>query len=666
MSSERSGHRHDQLSCFDRCWRRMGNLRWMIFLGAICIITVFFSVTFDLQLRSGAFVTTSNVAIHPRLLEDLGHMQFWLVYTDKNGLVHQVQIAASLDSVVSDLRGRIFDERIFRLPTGTFQTDISFRVSHANGTETLLEPTALVGQSIVPHSNVSVHIEVPVPPKQPGQAASTPLPLSIFSPPPPPLPYSPPPPVFNPPAEVPEPSATPPSPPADVLKTDADGDGAGDGADGADPDDPNDPDANPVPSPPAGPANPTEPAIPADPADPVPPVAPAPPAGPDGGIVSPPPASPVDPDGDGDPLAGQTPDPAEVSIDQVVAETTMNSTMCSWQKLEGKFKGKRVFIVGNAPTINLLPLHMLKEEYTMVFNRWYLMEERLTWQPSFFLVIDSRVAKDTAKEIDSYVPKLRENAFIPDTYGFFAPNDKICRFKLHRMGFRSPPDVGGGGTVAHAGLQILHYMGFSPIYTLGIDLAYVLPNTTEVDRKDPTDWTSKANIDPNHFDPRYFGTNYQYHYPQVEETMKPALRNASKYIKEHGGELYDAGLGNVLVTLGIEQVDMNNLFNATEPHEQLRAMVRAAIEKCDHHLRVKRITRRSSLLKSLVNADPCVAGTNSTKFFECVQRNSTVIVANVHQRSVEDLNEAVYNYKVFGPHDKQLLLCLRKVPISKH
>eukprot|EP01116_Phalansterium_solitarium_P005760 TRINITY_DN1774_c0_g3_i1.p1 TRINITY_DN1774_c0_g3~~TRINITY_DN1774_c0_g3_i1.p1 ORF type:complete len:322 (-),score=107.79 TRINITY_DN1774_c0_g3_i1:196-1161(-) len=314
--------------------------------------------------------------------------------------------------------------------------------------------------------------------------------------------------------------------------------------------------------------------------------------------------------------------------------------------------------MGNAQTINLLPLHLLQNEDTLVFNRWYWVEVRVTWHPSFYTVIDSRVAKDTAAEIDAYVPTIREAAFIPVAYKFVSVHDKICSFQLLRMGFHTPPSVGGGGTVAHAALQILHYMGFKWIYIIGVDLTYSMPNSTVQDSKDGTDWTSKANDDINHFDPRYFGTNYQYHYPEVEETMKPSLRAANRYIRSKGGLVYDAGLGNVLKTLGIPKVQMSSLFTLSRL-DRLRYLVKAITSKCDFLVRVNPVDNTTTLADVLKPSEPCMAGPSPERFRECVTENNKVIIVQQYDGILSDIARAVYDYKSFGPHDNQLVFCLR-------
>ena len=56
--------------------------------------------------------------------------------------------------------------------------------------------------------------------------------------------------------------------------------------------------------------------------------------------------------------------------------------------LKGKYSGKRIFILGNGPSINKQPLYLLKNEYKMCFNRFHLLAERVGWYPELFAITD--------------------------------------------------------------------------------------------------------------------------------------------------------------------------------------------------------------------------------------------------------------------------------------
>ena len=71
-----------------------------------------------------------------------------------------------------------------------------------------------------------------------------------------------------------------------------------------------------------------------------------------------------------------------------------------WKKLEDIYLGKRVFLIGNGPSLNKTPLHLLKGEITMCFNRFDLMTDRIGWNPTMYAVSDHRVANNTSEIIN--------------------------------------------------------------------------------------------------------------------------------------------------------------------------------------------------------------------------------------------------------------------------
>lgn len=84
-----------------------------------------------------------------------------------------------------------------------------------------------------------------------------------------------------------------------------------------------------------------------------------------------------------------------------------------WKKLKNNFEGKTVYLIGNGPSLNKTPLYLLKDEYTMVFNRFSLMLDRLNWSPSFYSTTDDLVLEDIIDEaID--ISKVAKYSFFPD------------------------------------------------------------------------------------------------------------------------------------------------------------------------------------------------------------------------------------------------------------
>jgi len=248
------------------------------------------------------------------------------------------------------------------------------------------------------------------------------------------------------------------------------------------------------------------------------------------------------------------------------------SKLQRWSGLKGVLKGERAFLIGNGPSLNKTPLHFLKNDYKLCFNRFYLMDERLPWKPNLYMCVDERVAEDTATEINHYINDA-DYAFFPDIHPsgldfrkFIDNKQNIYWLSLEWGGFfTNLPKAGLGGTVANTGLQVLAYLGFSPIYLVGVDMDYK-DHTTAV-KHNKRDWTSVNDDDPNHFDPRYFGKGKKYHYPRLHENMLPSMKQAKEVTQKIGVEVYNAGIGGSLEVF--PRVDFHELFNKYSVSEEL-------------------------------------------------------------------------------------------------
>jgi hypothetical protein len=241
-----------------------------------------------------------------------------------------------------------------------------------------------------------------------------------------------------------------------------------------------------------------------------------------------------------------------------------------WMPIKNLYKGRRAFLIGNGPSLNKTPLHLLNNEYTLCFNRFDLMFERLAWRPTMYMCADDRVAQDTAHRINEIVP-LVKFAFFPDVHpggldfrDFIKDADNVFWLSLRWGGFYDNlPRCGLGGTVSHAGLQVLAFMGFSPICLIGVDMEFKRHQT--VIKHDRRNWTATQDDDPNHFDPRYFGSGAKFHYPRLHEAMLPSLQYAKEHLDEKGVKVLNAGIGGSLEVF--PRVDFRSLFDLGEEAE---------------------------------------------------------------------------------------------------
>ncbi|WP_346839853.1 6-hydroxymethylpterin diphosphokinase MptE-like protein [Microbulbifer sp. SAOS-129_SWC] len=209
---------------------------------------------------------------------------------------------------------------------------------------------------------------------------------------------------------------------------------------------------------------------------------------------------------------------------------------------------KRIFVLGNGPSLKKTDLDLLKDEITIGFNGIFLHE---TFTPTIHIVEDHLVAEDRAEEITGFDCPVK---IFPSYLGYCLPVQENTIFLNHlpRKSFPVDTDFSAnageisytGGTVTYTGLQVAASLGFEEIYLLGVDASYKVEN---VDRT--TDYgtgvlCSKGD-DVNHFDTRYFGAGYRWHDPNVH-TMLQAYRKARMYAERNNIRICNATIGGEL------------------------------------------------------------------------------------------------------------------------
>jgi hypothetical protein len=227
------------------------------------------------------------------------------------------------------------------------------------------------------------------------------------------------------------------------------------------------------------------------------------------------------------------------------------------RRLRNRHLGESIFIIGNGPSLNKVDMGRLENHYTFAANRIYLMFDRTPWRPDFYAALDWRVTPDNYQDINRlrdmtfFFPHrfrglLREGA---DVYWYesLSPGRNL----LERFEQDLTKGARGGGTILTAALQIAWYLGFRRFFLIGVDASYAIPPSVAQSGGDrfgtgvQINLESRANDDPNHFDPRYFGAGARWHDPNVDE-MKRGFDAARRAIEFLGGEIFNSTEGGNL------------------------------------------------------------------------------------------------------------------------
>lgn len=231
--------------------------------------------------------------------------------------------------------------------------------------------------------------------------------------------------------------------------------------------------------------------------------------------------------------------------------------------LKNCHSGRRIFIIGNGPSLKNTDVRLLKNEITIGCNGLFLMFDDMGFLPTFYTVEDTLVAEDRAEIINNI--RGTTKVFPLDLKYCLKPDEDTIYINFLRPGYKGFPQFIGdfvsrvfwGGTVTYLNLQLAWYIGAREIYLIGVDHSYH-PHT-ENDKKEGFTITSNSE-DINHFHPDYFGPGFRYHDPKVER-MELAYRKAKKFFEKNGGKIYNATNGGQLEIF--QRVSINSVVQRT-------------------------------------------------------------------------------------------------------
>jgi len=227
----------------------------------------------------------------------------------------------------------------------------------------------------------------------------------------------------------------------------------------------------------------------------------------------------------------------------------------SWTSFENKHLGERCFILGNAPSLKLENLSLLKNEKVFVCNRGYHSIELGLDHYDYYVITDVGVYTTDAKEIqeNSCYPRFyhegiaKEESYLAGPREDHIPIKKLLHLQKSErkaiLNYEFPERFEDGwgkvGTVVLDAALIAYFMGFKEIYLLGVDLFYKAGNTHFY----KPGWREN-NITDNH-----------------EPKAKRFIPYFNKFFKKHGVKFVNLSKGFMLEKL-METDTLENLFKA--------------------------------------------------------------------------------------------------------
>jgi hypothetical protein len=214
---------------------------------------------------------------------------------------------------------------------------------------------------------------------------------------------------------------------------------------------------------------------------------------------------------------------------------------CQLKALKRIHRGKRAFIIGNGPSLEIGDLGRLKNEITFASNRIFLAYEQTDWRPTYYTLADEIVARNNLEFISSggheSIP-----IFNSSVYKYFKkvsgitfvnpPTDEGEKNWDPKKGFRA------GHSIINFDLKLAYYMGIREIYVIGCDHSFE-------DKSKRTGEVVSGNEvivsvgEKNHFHPEYRKAGETWTIPKMDLIENDFSLAAKKY-RSNGGKIYNA------------------------------------------------------------------------------------------------------------------------------
>ena len=215
-----------------------------------------------------------------------------------------------------------------------------------------------------------------------------------------------------------------------------------------------------------------------------------------------------------------------------LADPAVRRSLRSCEALRNRHSGERCFLLGNGPSLRKTDLTRLRNDVVIGTNRVYLLFDELGFSTTYYVAINHLVMEQCAAEIAALpMPK-----FLNMASRKVAQDTPSTVFLRPVGGPRFCTDVSQGfwhgATVTFAALQVAYHLGFHEVVLLGVDHHFET-------KGQPHDEVVSTGDDPNHFDPRYFGSGFRWNLPDLA-TSELAYGIADYVFRQVGRRIVDA------------------------------------------------------------------------------------------------------------------------------
>lgn len=214
-----------------------------------------------------------------------------------------------------------------------------------------------------------------------------------------------------------------------------------------------------------------------------------------------------------------------------------NDRFVTLDGLRDKYRGERVFLIANGPSLKRTDLSRLKNEYTIGLNRIGLNVDNMGFEPTFLCCVNANVLEQFREDFE----RSSSIKFLSDKAANAIENSWNTFFmgSLPKVGYFEKDLRNGawceGWTVTYCAMQVAYYLGFKEVILVGLDHYFKdsgAANKAVVANSD----------DENHFHPAYFGKGVTWQYPDLDRSEQHYVV-ARQTFEEDGRRIIDATLG---------------------------------------------------------------------------------------------------------------------------
>lgn len=234
--------------------------------------------------------------------------------------------------------------------------------------------------------------------------------------------------------------------------------------------------------------------------------------------------------------------------------------------LRNKFEGRRCFVVGNGPSLQIPDLHRLRDEVTIASNKIFLAFAETVWRPTLYTIIDSVVLSNNLDRVRALgLRSVFPEQFRPQLHGVadvsfvrLLPHGEWDgeKYLTFAPAFSTDPLIGfyHGESVTYFNIQLATYLGCNPIVLIGVNFSYLIP-ATRVPNFD-FGYILTGEGEQNHFSKDYTPVGERWTMPNLTE-QRACLEYATRQLELGGVQLLNASRETALDV--VPRVDFDSL-----------------------------------------------------------------------------------------------------------